>query len=146
VRVTDKQIERDIPHEPGQRMTFRPLSGDELDEAERAATRHVVESVAGIDLSGIKRPDEEPSQEDRRHTQYDASIIVKYGVVAWSYEFECNNANKRLLDAHTRNWARDVILEMNTRSEEERGNSVASSSEGASQVNFEVLTNSDSEA
>jgi hypothetical protein len=145
VLVTHNRVDMDIPHEPGQRMTFRPLSGSELDEAERAATKRILDMAQGLDLSKLATS-QDVSDRDTRRTKYDAEILIKYGVVAWSYQAECDEANKGQLDARTRDWARDRILDMNVRTEEEAGNSVASSTEGASLLNFVPPTISVSEA
>ena len=143
--VTHNRVDIDIPHEPGHRMTFRPLSGAELDEAERVATKRVIQMMEGIDLSKLAAP-RDVDETDRRRTQYDADTLIRHGVIAWSYEVECNDETKRDLDARTRDWARDIILGMNVRTEQEQGNSVASSWEGASRTNSETLIISDSEA
>ena len=137
--VTLSRVEKEIPHEPGQRMTFRLLKGEEVDEAKRVATQRNLEASIpfmrlseGIDLSKVPPPPPaEENPEDVRRKEHDADILIKYGVVDWSYQAECDEATKRDLDARTRDWARDIILDMNVRLEGEVGNSGASSPEGA---------------
>ena len=143
--VTDKRTEWEIPHEPGQHMTFRPLSGSELDEAERAATKRILDMAQGLDLSKLSTT-QDVSDRDTRRTKYDADILIKYGVVDWSYQAECDETTKRDLDARTRDWARDIILDMNVRLEGEVGNSGASSPEGASHPSSRKRTTSASGA
>ena len=113
-----QRIRRDIPGEPGQWMEFRELSGSELDEADRVATRRVIDMMQGVDLSSLKTPTE-VDETKRRQAAYDPDVLIQYGVVGWSYEEPCTPENKRLLTSATRNWARDVILDMNLRSEEQ---------------------------
>lgn len=122
---------REIPGEPGQTMTFRLLSGSELEEAERKATRGVIEMMQGIDLSGVPAP-RDVDEGERRRTAHDADTLVRYGVTAWTYPDPCDDEHKAKLVAKTRDWARDVVLEMNVRTEAEKKASTERSSSGAS--------------
>lgn len=131
--VGKEKIRKDIPGEPGEWMEFRELSGSELDEADRVATRHIIDMMQGVDLSALKTPTE-VDETRRRQAAYDADVLIKYGVVTWSYEEPCTEENKRLLASATRNWARDVILDMNLRTEEQRDPLGAPSSMEPSQV------------
>ena len=96
--VTHNRVDMDIPHESGERMTFRLLSGSELDEAERAATKRILDMAQGLDLSKLATS-QDVSDRDTRRTKYDAEVLIKYGIVGWSYQAECDETTKRDLDA-----------------------------------------------
>lgn len=129
--VGKEKIKKDIPGESGEWMEFRELSGAELDEADRAATRRVIDMMQGVDLSSLKTPTE-VDETKRRQAAYDPDVLIQHGVVGWSYEEPCTPENKRLLTSATRNWARDVILDMNLRTEDERDPLGVPSSTGTS--------------
>ena len=137
---TDDTERVDIPHEPGQWMEFRLLSGRELDEAEQAQTRRFLQMVAGMDagtldamrnLSGTSRADVRPDT-------YDKEKLVEYGVAAWSYGVPCDAAGKAQLDARTRDWAASIVLERNTRTEGEGPDSGGSSGMARSPTDSET--------
>ena len=112
---------KEVPHERGTRFEFRELSGIERDEAIQAATQRALESVRGLDLAalqGLRR--DEVSEDERRETSYDAWTLIRYALVGWSYDEPCDDANKRLLNPPTWDWARETIIEMNTRTEAEK--------------------------
>lgn len=112
---------RDVPHEDGQWLEFRTLSGRELDEAEQAQMRRGMEMMTGINLSAmgdratdlIREAAGEVGQ--KMEDSYDKDLLIKYGVAAWSADDPCTDENKERLDAATRAWAVSVIVEMNTR-------------------------------
>jgi hypothetical protein len=111
----------DIPHESGQWMEFKLLSGRELDEAEQAQTKRFLRMVAGMDagtLDAMRKMSGSPAADARPDT-YDKEKLVEHGVVAWSYDEPCTAAKKALLDARTRDWAAAAIIERNTRTEGE---------------------------
>lgn len=119
----------EIPHESGQWMEFKLLSGHELDEAEQAQTKRFLRMVAGMDAGTLDamRGMSGAQAGDVRPDTYDKDKLVEYGVVGWSYDQPCGTAQKAKLDARTRNWAVDIILERNTRTEGEGTDSGGSS-------------------
>lgn len=106
---------RDVPHEPGQWIEFRTLSGRQLDEAEEAQTRRAVKLVEGIDMSAVRAAADNQRTEGQQRDSYDKDTLIKYGVVGWSLDEPCDEVHKLSLDAQTRDWAVSVILEMNVR-------------------------------
>ena len=116
---------RDIPFEPGSRFEFRTLSGRELDEAQEAATNKALQSFKALGAELIAA-----IQQQQRETavkaadSYDADTLIRYGLVAWSYDEPCNEEEKARLDAQTRDWAAAQIIEMNTIPEGEGQGSV----------------------
>lgn len=103
---------RDVPHEEGW-FEFRTLSGRELDEAEAVLTRRTMDMVKGMDLTALRS--NAAAQQTETRDSYDKDTLIKYGVTAWSLDVPCDDANKAMLDAQTRNWAAGVIVEMNVR-------------------------------
>src|SRR3990167_1057019 len=97
-----------------------------------------------FDLSKITASGSQDVDEmDSWRTKYDVGVLIKYGLVGWTYPVECTEAAKGDLDLRTRDWARDAILHMNLRPKAEVGNSEASSSEGASLGNSAAPTSSE---
>lgn len=141
--VGKDQVVRDVPHEEGQSFTFRLLSGPELDEAQEVEQqrqmgmlKHISPEVVqqiiqrggqtailtddqraalrerGVDADVV----EEVVKREERAAQFDKDTLVLYGLSAWSYDEDCDDTNKRRLDARTRDWAATEIVKMNTRS------------------------------
>lgn len=109
---------REVPHEPGQKIEFRTLSGRELDEAEQEQTKRQMTLAKGWDAETIKTIRAQATDttvERASKDSYDKDTLIRYGIVAWSDDADCNEQNKALLDAATREWAIDVIVEMNVR-------------------------------
>jgi len=137
-KITD---EVPIPHEPGQWVKFRTLSGRELDEAQaierdktlaqmKAMGQDLVTAIQGRDNAATPDPVD----------FYDKEALIKYGVAAWSYEQPCNDENKRQLDAETRDWAARTIVEMNTRTPgEATGSSTNSNGAGSHSTSGEPI-------
>jgi len=99
------------------------LTGDELDEADLRGTERagkqigvMPESLAS-QLMGMADRNEpaDNEAEGQRFRGFAPGTLVRYGVVAWSYEIDCTDENKAYLDARTRNWAARVIYDMNVR-------------------------------
>jgi len=131
--LVGRETERvEVPHEPGQWVELRALSGAELDQAERRNTRRVLEMVQGMDLVGITAPAQEADERERRQASYDPETLIKHAVVAWSYEQPCDDEHKTLLDAPTRTWLAEAILDRNVRLESGKGGSGGISSPGSS--------------
>jgi hypothetical protein len=104
---------RDVPHEPGQWVEFRTLSGRELDEAEELQTKRAMRLVEGMDLSAIRSAATTQTPEQR--DSYNKDTLVKYGVIGCSECEPCSDEDKLKFDGATRDWAASVVLEMNLR-------------------------------
>lgn len=107
--------ERDVPHAPGHKFTFQTLSARQLDEAEQNQVRGAMRMMAGIDTSAMRQSLEGLQTQRNEADSYDKDTLVRYGVVAWTLEEPCDEENKGKLDARTRNWAAQVVVEMNVR-------------------------------
>lgn len=125
--LVGKLEEVSIPHEPGTVFKIRLLSGDELDEAADVKQRTLIERVQGLDLSTIRDNNRAPTVADVDPAdQYDKFTCINYALVEWSYEEPCVPANKKKLDAKTRDFIYDVIIKKNVRSAGESLASVSS--------------------
>jgi hypothetical protein len=121
--VLTKNVTRrvDIPHEPGQFMTFRQLSWVQLAEAEQARSSQVLRNLHDMGpelmtaLQGAQSPQQnatpQPAQQDAKD-RLDQATVLKYGIAGWSYEEPVTPENVALLDVTTAKWALDEILHL----------------------------------
>lgn len=116
--VTGQTWTSEVPHEPGQSMTFRMLSHVELSEAALARRKAALEEVRGmIDLLD-KLPASKVDQGDPE--KYDRRTLLRQGVVSWSYP---QDVDTDLLDPVTADWAvAEILRHHGERSLEERKN------------------------
>lgn len=129
--VHKQTYRREIPHEPGQWFEFRPLTGGERDAASESRLRQLLPLVKELEAL-TNRPAAEDAADDPA-VAYDKEMLIRFGVVNWSYDEPCDDENKAQLDARTREWAAGVIAGDNSRSEDEKKGSAVSSSTGQSQ-------------
>lgn len=104
-----------VPHEMGHSFTFRTLSGSEIDEAKDAQMKTSLQMFNAIDVDLSKLGSADPNAQVDLMSQYDKDVLIRYGVVAWTYGEPCDAESKAKLDALTRDWAARVILEENVR-------------------------------
>lgn len=107
---------RDVPHEAGAWIEFRTLSGRELDEAEHEVTKRqtaLANNFTAETLQAIRAQADSVTRSPK--DSYDKDTLIRYSISAWSLDEVCSDANKMRLDASTREWAIDVIVEMNVR-------------------------------
>jgi len=111
----------DIPHEPGEWVMLRKLSGSEMDEADQENTRKVMERLAPIlkDLDSTQAQAQAAAQDPNdiktRRATYDPGVLIKHALVGWSYAEEPDGSPSDMLDAITRDWLWDTIVLENTR-------------------------------
>ena len=128
----------EIPHEPGQWMEFRRLRRHELEEARRVSLRETMARAAELPAAVIESArqarlqQDSPPVEPSPRAAYDDDTLIKYGLVAWSYDAPCDDAYKADLDDETAEWAAQSIFEMNVRSPGEGVASALSSSQDGS--------------
>lgn len=116
--LVGKTERREIPHEGGEWMEFRHLSGLQMDEAEETQTRRSLALVKGIDPAIMATWTADARQQVQAQGAsggYDKAILIRYGIAAWSYAEPCTDENKERLDAVTWDWAAAAIIEMNVR-------------------------------
>ena len=114
-----------VPHEPSEAnggphwVEIRQLSGAEMDEAQDAKTAKVLDRLSTV-IAGLQNlPDlgqtrEKDSMEVRRQV-YDPDILINHALQAWSYNEPLGEAPSKQLDAITRDWLWELIVEANTR-------------------------------
>lgn len=104
-------------------VEIRNLSGSEMDEAQQAKSLRVMEQMGHIlkDLQGIKKTPEQLEEEARtkndievRRQVYDPDVLMRHALLSWSYGDLPDNPGE-VLDAVTRDWLWDTLVEENTR-------------------------------
>jgi len=124
-KTTPRQVA--IPHEQGQWMSFRRLPWPVLLAAEQKRTAAAIKNVAELGSevremfqSATPRAAAPELKEKDPADTYDRAIILRAGIVAWSYEAEVDTEAVDDLDEETADWAFREILKPAVRSEEER--------------------------
>ncbi len=121
--VTTKNKKTDIPHEDGQWMDLRPLSGIELNAAETVASRTRLEALQAYPEKMIEMMRDEigkmrtakASADEALGDKYDIATVLENGILGWSYE---GSVNVGLLDDKTLGWAFETVMAMSVRSKE----------------------------
>lgn len=139
-RAGKRTERREIPHEPGHFMTFRTLSGAQLDEADTKGTLVLAEQLKAMPDRIVDRSmEQDVKPEDipleREFRGYDSGVLCAHGIAGWecptataigtcdvcagSYWEEPTPERITELDAMTRNWAAWEIFRMNKRAQGE---------------------------
>lgn len=114
---------RDVPHAPTERVEFKTLSGLQMQRARDEATRRQTQAYTGmiqgmdpalVDQLQAKYEKDKAKDKGAGDDDYDAEMLIKWGVNAWSLDIPCSDENKVLLDGPTLEWAIVQIVEMNT--------------------------------
>lgn len=132
--LTSKVKKRiDIPHEPGEWLEIRQLSGKALERAASAKAMQLMESfraLGGDVLRFLQDQEQRTSilaQGDAEAAQnplvrYDIDTVLRCGIVGWSYDAKLTTETIEDLDPVTRDWAAKEILALSDRSEADRKN------------------------
>lgn len=118
----------EVPHEPGNVIVIRELSGLEMDDAKEIASRKSIRKFAEMgdvlqQLRSARTQEEEEqlalaNKEIDQKTLYDWPYLLSHGIVSWSgsnYDgTPCDSDNKLLLDKVTMEWILDEIVNRNT--------------------------------
>ena len=111
----------DIPHEPGEWIEVRPLLASEMDAARDARLKRLMGVWAGGEIPKTPRGDERDEREETAETRasaYNPETLLGYAVVGWSYDHVFTpgvQEHIELLDAATRDWLHQELVERNTR-------------------------------
>ncbi|HET6498164.1 MAG TPA: hypothetical protein VFH17_03815 [Coriobacteriia bacterium] len=116
----------DIPHEPGEWLTIRRLSGKAIERARSEFSREVI-GVFGRDmLEGMKSQadadEAAPETEPNPLAGLDVSTVLRCGITAWSYGKRVQPEQVDDLDEVTRDWAAREIIALGSETEAERKN------------------------
>ena len=119
-----------IPHEPEEWLELRQLPWLILEAAKEAKLRHQVDirRMVGKDIISELQDEAKdtvlaapvPEAEPDPTAQYDQAIVLKAGIVGWSYEEEFAPELIDDLDPATAEWAFKEILKPAHRTEAER--------------------------
>jgi len=113
----------EIPHEPGNFIEIRQLSGLELDDARNVQSISSLKRLGAlgsevIDMIRSGPSDEVKTTEPDPKELYDKAFVIKHAVQGWhgpNYDnLPCTTENKLLLDETTVNWIFGIIVEKNT--------------------------------
>ena len=117
----------DLPHEAGQWVRLRRLSGRQLERAAEVRSNDALESMRSLgDLlkdtvtteaqaEGAKQLQLDPTR------KYDRWTVLHFGLKAWSYPEPCSKENIDELDDQTIDFiVRQLILRVQPKTEEER--------------------------
>jgi hypothetical protein len=127
--VTNTSHRVDIPHERDESnggphwVEIRKISGSELDEAAQTRQLSVLQRMGSLikDMQGVKAPDDTEEERLRKNTlearreTWDPEVLIKYALVSWSYTDTIPDNPGAVLDAVTRDWLWETIVEENTR-------------------------------
>lgn len=124
-----------VPHEDDQWFELRPLSWRQLKKARREAGieqrenlkalgAELVKSIFAADEGKIEAAQTELEKRKYDISNYDMGVLLRYGIVGWSYTEKVTEEDIDNLDERTAIWASKEILEMSRPpSEEEIKNS-----------------------
>ena len=120
--------EKEIPHEEGQKMTFRRLSWAQLEEAAEINKRNTFADIKSMGADAVRalgemREELKAAKEEQGNT-YDKRTVLNAGIVAWTYPENVNPENIGLLDEETAEWAfQEIVNAHKARTEKQRKNS-----------------------
>lgn len=127
--VTNTSHRVNIPHEQDESnggphwVEIRKISGSELDEAAQVKQLAVLRRVGSLikDMQGVKPPEDTEEERLRKNTlevrreTWDPEVLIKYALISWSYTDTLPDNPATVLDAFTRDWLWETIVEENTR-------------------------------
>jgi hypothetical protein len=117
-----------IPHEEGEWFRFRMLSGRQLEEASDRITAKYMATVRAIGTESLQALAKDATEATEPEVprdpvaSYDVETLLKYGVVAWSYQDKLSPQMLSDLDDVTRVWAAREILDLTLPKPEDSGN------------------------
>jgi len=132
-----------VPHEPGEWVGIRSLLATEMDEAKEVRMKRVMD-LWGDSLPSMSAVSNQQSGETeetlaQRVGQYDALTLLKYAVVSWSYEAPVGLEQVERLDAITRDWLVEEIVQRNTRPLASRKSSGGNSKQDTAHLSSSTL-------
>jgi hypothetical protein len=114
-----------IPHETGEWMTFRRLSGKAVERARAEFSREIVNVFGREMIEGMRdQSTDEPAVETEPNplAGLDVSTVLRAGITAWSYAPRVRPEDVDDLDEATRDWAAREIVALGAESEADRKN------------------------
>lgn len=113
----------EVPHEPGNVIHVRELSGLEMDDAREIRSNKVVRSfgiIGGEALVALREARDDGQVDTTVHdpkNDYDWEFLITKAICSWNgpnYDkIECTTENKKLLDRPTLEWLVDRLIERN---------------------------------
>ena len=123
-----KQVE--IPHEPGEWMRFKMLSGKTLERSREVRFSRLAEMYSHVGKREREEVETEPEAEaeakvetpEERLAGHDVDTVLRAGIAAWSYPDRLTPQAIDELDDATRKWAAAKILTLTDENEADRKN------------------------
>lgn len=104
------------PTEDGAWVDIRSLTGAELDQASDVETRRVLKQFEDNLEALMKVSDQRERKETAaRKSSYDPDLLLSAAIVAWSEPVPVTPESIALLDAATRDWLWEEVVNRNTR-------------------------------
>jgi hypothetical protein len=108
------------PYEEGVVVNVRSLRGTEMDEAELVKTKDSVVAWGSTleAIQGLSKAREQQPEKDTlaiRVAKYDATTLLGYAIVSWSYKETVTPDDIKNLDGVTRQWLVEEVVSRNTR-------------------------------
>jgi hypothetical protein len=107
-----------IPHEEGEWLRLRMLGGKKLQEARDVNSDRALATFRKMGAEGIQaiqkmtRQDADAALKTDPLAEYDIDVLLRAGIVAWSYDEKVTPQAVEELDEATRKWAATEILKM----------------------------------
>ena len=124
--VSNRTRKLDIPHEEGEWVEIRLLSGRQLRKVRKAKFREVAQNardmggevmkaIAGVDRSELKKAEEDPLVE------YDMDALLEAGIVSWSYDEEVSSETIGELDPETEQFVALALVGVESEPDRKKG-------------------------
>lgn len=118
--VRNMTTREEIPHEPGEWMELRRLSYAQLREAAEARSRQVMATARDLGPAFMRELRSLPSETQEAVqtaaadplNDYDLGLLLRHGIVAWSYPEPVPLDPAAELDPETAEWAGRAILRL----------------------------------
>ncbi|MDX9803926.1 MAG: hypothetical protein RBS96_07950 [Dehalococcoidales bacterium] len=123
--VTGQTWEAEIPHEPGEKITFRRLSWKEWDKALEAKQASSLENISKISGDVFKALKDVESAGTQRNPgdKFDKGIVLEASIVGWTYPEKVNRDTINALDDATADWAyQEIVKTLKPRTDTEQKN------------------------
>jgi len=111
------EVQVDIPHEPGQHMRFRPLTGRDLQRARDATSARLLKMLGSDGLRELQQDARGAADEGEADpaAALDVDTVLEAGIAGWTYSEALMPANIARLDEATRTWAFGEIVRISLR-------------------------------
>lgn len=120
----------DIPHEPGEWLSVRRLTWEEIASAKSIKQSQTFRDITVIGSEAMKQLEGMTSESIAQAladplAQLDIGTVLTHGVVGWSYSADVTPENVKLLDEATAKFAALEIVQPQSEEQRKNGSSVS---------------------